>query len=40
MMALARRKVISVDDLRDVPGLGLWRRKTYGAEIVKVLRNR
>ncbi len=37
MWAIARRKPASVDDLGDIPGLGPWRRATYGADLISVV---
>ncbi|MCY4539630.1 MAG: HRDC domain-containing protein [Chloroflexi bacterium] len=37
MWAIARRKPASVDDLDCIPGLGPWRRATYGADLVSVV---
>ena len=37
MWAIARRKPASVDDLDSIPGLGPWRRATYGADLVSVV---
>ncbi|MCY4019405.1 MAG: HRDC domain-containing protein [Chloroflexi bacterium] len=37
MWAIARRKPASVDDLDDIPGLGPWRRATYGADLLSVV---
>ncbi len=37
MWAIARRKPASVDDLDGIPGLGPWRRATYGADLISVV---
>ena len=37
MWTIARRKPASVDDLEGIPGLGPWRRATYGADLVSVV---
>jgi ribonuclease D len=37
LWAMARRPPKSLDDLDNVPGLGPWRRATYGAELLAVL---
>jgi ribonuclease D len=37
LWALAERNPSSPDDLVDIPGLGPWKRKTYGPAILKVL---
>ena len=37
MWAIARRKPASVDELDSIPGLGPWRRTTYGADLVAVV---
>jgi ribonuclease D len=36
--ALAYQAPTTLADLQDIPGLGPWRRQTYGAEILEVLR--
>lgn len=35
---IARRNPATIDDLGDICGLGPWRRKTYGVDIVAVVR--
>ena len=37
---IARRNPASVDELRDICGLGPWRRQTYGSALVAVLNGR
>ncbi len=37
MWTIARRKPASIDDLGGVPGLGPWRRATYGADLISVV---
>jgi len=37
MWTIARRKPASVDDLEGIPGLGPWRRATYGADLLSVV---
>ena len=37
MWTIARRKPASVDELDNIPGLGPWRRATYGADLVSVV---
>lgn len=37
MWAIARRKPASVDDLNGIPGLGPWRRATYGPDLISVV---
>ena len=34
---IARRKPASAEDLRDIPGLGPWRRATYGSALVAIV---
>lgn len=37
MWALARRRPAAIADLHEIPGLGPWRRATYGADLVSVI---
>lgn len=37
MWTIARRKPASADDLDGIPGLGPWRRATYGADLISVV---
>lgn len=40
LWAIARRNPASVDDLDEICGLGPWRRKSYGADLVALLNGR
>ncbi len=37
LWAIARRKPASIDELGGIPGLGPWRRKTYGEALVELV---
>jgi DNA helicase-2/ATP-dependent DNA helicase PcrA len=37
LWALAERNPTTLDDLADIPGLGPWKRRTYGEAILKTL---
>lgn len=37
MWAIAQRNPASVDDLEEIPGLGPWRRATYGRDLISVV---
>ena len=37
LWAIARRKPTSIDELQGIPGVGPWRRQTYGADLVDVV---
>ncbi len=39
LLALARRNPRTVEELTTVPGLGAWKRREYGAEIIQTLRD-
>ena len=40
LWAIARRQPAHVDELDGIPGLGRWRRRTYGADLVAVVNGR
>ena len=40
LWAIARRNPASIDELHDIAGLGPWRRKTYGSDLVAIVNNR
>jgi ribonuclease D len=39
LMSIAQRRPATLDELEGIEGLGSWRRKTYGAQLLHILRD-